>query len=661
MDINEVKIQSLVDELNAASEAYYSGHGELMSDAIWNAKLDELEALEKEFGIVLPNSPTHNVSHEVILGEKEKHEFPALSLPKSKSVDDVIKWAGDKQLDLSWKLDGMTLVVTYDGGKLIKVVTRGDGEIGSNITHLVDAIGNIPKTINYDKHIVIRGEAVISYANFDRINDECNGAYENPRNLVAGSLNPLTQVDNVLGRCINWIPFNLVYLDDEIASWKDRMTFLKNLGFEVVEFEFIDKVELLHMAIDTWSSKVDTVVYPVDGLVVVYDDTEYASGGNMTGHHDTRGGYAFKWADEEAETKLLDIEWSVSIHSINPVAIFKPVRLEGTTVQRASLCNISECERLGIGGKGSNITVIKANKIIPKVIKADCVGEFSVPDSCPVCKAKTELIVSKDTNTKTLICTNDGCAAKNIGKMSRFVSKHGFNINGLSDKRLIELVNKNLITNASDIFDLASNPEDVYAMLSDAEGWGDKSIKNLLDAIVAAKSVKPENLLYSLCIPMCGRDVSKKLVQKYGSVDVIYEMAVADANDNTNILMSNIDGVGDVKATTFIEWFSHEDNVKFMKKLIDTCNVECINSIDTASAINGLTFVVTGSLHQYESRDKLKEFIESKGGKVAGSVSAKTNYLINNDVTSLSGKNKKAKELGITIISEDDFIQNFAK
>lgn len=655
------KMKTLIEELNAASKAYYGGSGELIPDAVWNAKLDELEALEKESGIILPDSPTHNVSHEIIVGEKENHEFPALSLPKSKLVEDVIKWAIDKELDLSWKLDGMTLVVTYDNGELTKVVTRGDGEVGSNITHLVDAISNIPKKITYDKHLVIRGEAVISYADFERINEEYNGAYENPRNLVAGSLNPLTQVDNIMGRCINWVPFTLVYIENDINSWKDRINFLKKIGFEVVESEFLASSALLSDTIDKWSSKVESVVYPVDGLVIVYDDTEYASGGSLTGHHDTRGGYAFKWADEEAETELTEIEWSVSIHSINPVAIFKPVRLEGTTVQRASLCNVSECERLGIGNVGSKLTVIKANKIIPKVIKADGVGDFIIPSHCPVCKAQTRLSISKDTNTKILTCTNDNCAAKNIGKMSRFVSKHGFNINGLSDKRLMELVNKNLISNASDIFDLVSHPEDVYAVLSDVEGWGDKSIKNLIDAIEAAKSVKPENLLYALCIPMCGRDVSKKLVQRYGSVETIFDLAVSDSRNDTNIIMSGIDGVGDAKSSSFIDWFKLEDNVKFMSKLIDTCNVNKAGTVNTSSPMAGLTFVVTGSLNKYASRDELKEFIESNGGKVSGSVSAKTSYLINNDVESTSGKNKKAKELSVKIISEDDFIREFVK
>lgn len=653
------EMKQLICELNNASKAYYGGNSEIMPNAIWDAKLNELEALELKYGIVLPCSPTHNVSHEVIVGEKESHEFPALSLPKSKNVDDILKWTQGKAVDLSWKLDGMTLVVTWDNGKLTKVVTRGDGEIGSNITHLVDAIGNIPKTISYEGHLVVRGEAVISYDDFDNINIECNNAYENPRNLVAGSLNPLTQVDVIMNRHINWIPFTLVHLDETIVSWKDRMLFLQSLGFDVVDFEFIGDTNCLKNVISNWSNNVENSIYPVDGLVVVYDDTNYASGGTLTGHHDTRGGFAFKWADEESETELVDIEWSVSIHSINPVAIFKPVRLEGTTVQRASLCNISECERLGIGGIGTKLTVIKANKIIPKVIKAVGVGEFVIPKTCPICKHNTYVNISSS-GAKILVCENQDCAAKTISMMTRFVSKHGFNITGLSDKKLMDLVNKNLISNVIDIFELLSNSDAVRSVLCDSDGWGDKSIENLLESVSSAKSVKSENLLYALCIPMCGRDIAKKLTKKYTLSDIISK-AIFDANNDTTTVIDGIDGIGDVKGQSFINWFKSSSNVDLINKLVSICNVIDTNVKENTndSKLTNLTFVITGKLNHYSSRDVLKSLIEDNGGKVSGSVSANTDYLINNDIESNSSKNKKAKELGVTIISEDDFIDKF--
>lgn len=650
----EQKIKQLISELNVASKAYYGGNAQIMPDAVWNAKFDELSTLERQYNIVLPCSPTQHVSHENIVGEKVTHEFPALSLPKSKSKDDVIKWTQKKSVDLSWKLDGMTLVVTYDGGKLTRVVTRGDGEVGSDITHLSDAIGNIQKVIDYKGHLVIRGEAVIAYADFESINEKYDNAYENPRNLVAGSLNPLTQVELIMDRCITWIPFTLVYVEEIINSWKERMHYLKTLGFKVVDSELIDNIDTLSGIIDKWSDQVEYVQYPVDGLVVVYDDIEYASGGTLTGHHDTRGGFAFKWADEEAETELVDIEWSVSINSINPVAIFKPVRLEGTTVQRASLCNISECERLGIGDIGTKLTVIKANKIIPKVIKASQVGVFNIPAECPVCGHKT-IIKTGATGTKVLVCDNSQCGAKNISKMSRFVSKYGFDITGLSEKTLIDLVNRGLIASFVDIFDLLNDTYKVANVLSELEGWGPKSIQNLLQSIESAKSVKSDNLLYSLCIPMCGRDVSKKLTKKYSLLDIV-KLAKDDAMNNTNILMNGIDGIGYVKAAAFIDWFRDTNNVMIIEKLMSLCNViDNNNSVSTLS-LQGLNFVITGSLEYYSSRDVIKEVIESNGGKVSGSVSSKTNYLINNDVNSSSSKNKKARELNVPIISEYEFM-----
>ncbi|MBO5152430.1 MAG: hypothetical protein J6B73_09770, partial [Methanobrevibacter sp.] len=591
MNVKQSRIKELVTELNIASEVYYSGQRLIMSDHEWDEKFHELEVLEKETGIVLPDSPTVNVSHEKVLGAKEKHEFPALSLPKSKSVDDVLKWVSDKDVNVSWKLDGLTLVVTYDNGHLTKVVTRGDGEVGSNITHLADAIQNIPKAIKYDGHIVIRGEAVISYSDFESFNSRCDNVYENPRNLAAGSCNPLSQADAIKDRGLIWLPFAVVYADMYIDTWSDRMYWLRNQGFKTVDFETVHFSAALPSVIDEWSNRVSNNAYPVDGLVITYDDSNYASHGTLTGHHDTRGGFAFKWADEKADTVLKNIEWSVSINAINPVAIFEPVRLEGTTVKRASLCNLSECERLDIGGIGTRLSVIKANKIIPKVVSAEKVGEFLIPDHCPVCGGITRISIS-DLLTKVLVCTNKNCIAKNLCKMSRFVSKHGFDIYGLSEKKLMSLVNKNLISSSEDILDLTIRADDMKAALIDEDGWGEKSIGKLLRAIAAAKTINAEKFLYALCIPMCGVDTSKLLAKHYKIEDFLSPDIWSDP--------FLVELVGDVKSSELQKWFSNENNKIFVKKLLLACDIKYPSK--AGSKLFNMTFVVTGKLNHFISR-----------------------------------------------------------
>lgn len=639
------QMKSIVEKLNKASEAYYSGSGEIMTDFEWNELFDTLADMEKQTGIILPDSPTHNVSHEQVVGAKEKHEFPALSLPKSKEVSDVVKWADGRCINISPKMDGLTLVVTYDDGKLSKIVTRGDGEIGSNITHLVDAIENIPKNIIYKKHLVIRGEAVISYADFENVNALCDVPYANPRNLASGSCNPASTVDQIKDRHLKWIPFTLVYIEPNIPSWSNRMLFLQDLGFETVEFETLS--ENIADAISRWSNRMKKFEYPVDGLVVVYEDTEYAATGSFTGHHNTKGGFAFKWTDEMAKTTLQNIEWSVSMKSINPIAVFEPVDLEGTVVKRASLCNVSECERLGIGGQGTELTVIKANKIIPKVVNAEAKGDFIIPDKCPVCHGQTQIKVS-DTGVKVLVCQNSDCAAKQISKMIRFVSKFGFDINGLSRKRLEQLINFGIISSFEDIIQIPDNEDLAY--LYDVDGWGVKSIENLKQAVIKARNIKSNKFLCALCIPDCGKDTSKLLMKKYSIYDIM-NMA-----DKDIAVMSDL--VGDVRTGNILGWFKDGSNRKLVENLLSMCNVEDINDSQMSNAnqkLSGMTFVITGNLFGYLSRDALKEVIEKNGGKVSGSVSAKTTYLINNDVTSTSSKNKKAMSLGIKIISEDEF------
>ena len=427
-----LRMQQLVRELNEASDAYYNGRAERMTDYEWDARFDELRQLEQLTGTTLPDSPTQKVSEDAIVGQKEEHEFAALSLAKTKQVDDLVKWAEERPIWISWKLDGLTLVVTYDGGKLSKVVTRGNGHIGTNITHLASAISGIPKTIDYHGHLVIRGEAVISYDDFDRFLMESGEDYANPRNLASGSLT-LKDIDEVRQRHIQWIPFTLVYIEETLVSWGDRMAWLDQQGFHTVERLFLEHpaTTAVEDGLAVFTQKVTSRQnpFPVDGLVICYDDTDYAQTGSVTGHHATRAGLAFKWQDESADTVLKEIEWSCAASTISPVAIFQPVELEGTTVQRASLCNISECERLGIGGPGTRLSVIKANKIIPKVIQVtERIGAFTVPSQCPVCHAPAVVRTSEASGTKTLHCTNADCPAKQLRKFARFVSKEGMNI-----------------------------------------------------------------------------------------------------------------------------------------------------------------------------------------------------------------------------------------
>ena len=387
------QMRAAVERLNEAADAYYNGRPELMTDFEWDALFDKVKALEAETGIVLPESPTNRVSADSTAGEKEPHEYPALSLAKTKRVDEVAKWAENRPIWISWKLDGLTLVATYDNGRLAKVVTRGNGHVGTNITHLAPGIQGIPMRVKDEGHLVVRGEAVISYADFEALCATTDDEYANPRNLASGSLT-LKSVDELKPRRLRWIPFTLVHSNREIRSWGDRMDYLVEIGLDAVERERVDAPDAatIQSAIDRWTKKVTdkTCPYPVDGLVVTYDDTAYAQTGSVTGHHATRAGFAFKWQDETAATALERIEWSCAVASISPVAVFRPVQLEGTTVRRASLCNISECERLGIGGAGTELEVIKANKIIPKVVAViKTVGELEIPAACPVCGAPT--------------------------------------------------------------------------------------------------------------------------------------------------------------------------------------------------------------------------------------------------------------------------------
>lgn len=652
---NTTRMRQLIETLNKASEAYYNGQGELMTDYEWDAAFDELKALEDITGIVLPDSPTAKVSEDDMSGQKEEHEFAALSLAKTKQPQDLAKWAEGREIWLSWKLDGLTLVVTYDNGRLTKVVTRGNGHIGTNITRLAPAIDGILPTIAYKGHLVIRGEAVISYKDFEQFLMEQDEDYANPRNLASGSLT-LKDVDEVKQRHIHWIPFTLVYADDEILSWGERIALLANQGFDTVEREKIPDPTLsnIEACIDRWTQKVTngSCPYPVDGLVITYDDTAYAATGSVTGHHATRAGYAFKWQDESVVTKLDHIEWSCAASTISPVAVFNPVELEGTTVKRASLCNISECQRLGIGDKGTEISVIKANKIIPKVIKVERkVGNLEIPDRCPVCGEPTEVVTSASSGTLTLHCTNMECPAKRLKKFARFVSKDGMNIDGISEQTIARFVNMGWISEYADFYDL-----ELHALeLSTLEGFGQKSTNNILNSVDKARIVDARRLLYALNIPLCGGDVCKRLLAQYPMTELI-EKARSEADD----YFAHIPGIGPEKSASVVKWMKNDDNYGMLQRLLDKVTIaEADSQTEVGTRCAGLTFVVTGDVHHFKNRNELKAYIESQGGKVTGSVSKSTSFLINNDVTSTSGKNKKAQELGIQILSEDDFIAKY--
>lgn len=652
---NTTRMRQLIETLNKASEAYYNGQGELMTDYEWDAAFDELKALEDITGIVLPDSPTAKVSEDDMSGQKEEHEFAALSLAKTKQPQDLAKWAEGREIWLSWKLDGLTLVVTYDNGRLTKVVTRGNGHIGTNITRLAPAIDGILPTIAYKGHLVIRGEAVISYKDFEQFLMEQDEDYANPRNLASGSLT-LKDVDEVKQRHIHWIPFTLVYADDEILSWGERMALLANQGFDTVEREKIPDPTLsnIEACIDRWTQKVTngSCPYPVDGLVIAYDDTAYAATGSVTGHHATRAGYAFKWQDESVVTKLDHIAWSCAASTISPVAVFNPVELEGTTVKRASLCNISECQRLGIGDKGTEISVIKANKIIPKVIKVERkVGNLEIPDRCPVCGEPTEVVTSASSGTLTLHCTNMECPAKRLKKFARFVSKDGINIDGISEQTIARFVNMGWISEYADFYDL-----ELHALeLSTLEGFGQKSTNNILNSVDKARIVDARRLLYALNIPLCGGDVCKRLLAQYPMTELI-EKARNEADD----YFAHIPGIGPEKSASVVKWMKNDDNYGMLQRLLDKVTIaEADSQAEVGTRCAGLTFVVTGDVHHFKNRNELKAYIESQGGKVTGSVSKSTSFLINNDVTSTSGKNKKAQELGIQILSEDDFIAKY--
>ena len=659
-ELEQQRMQEMIRRLNEASEAYYGGRDEIMSNFEWDALFDELTRLEAETGVVLPDSPTQKVNaaaEDNIAGEKEAHEFPALSLAKTKKVEDLQEWAGDRPVWLSWKLDGLTLVLTYDGGRLTKILTRGNGSVGTNITFMKDAIKGFPLEVEDRGHLVVRGEATISYPEFEKLNATISDPaerYANPRNLASGTLGlDAKRLEEVRQRNVTFNAFTLVHTDEEILSWGGRMDYLDRLGFTTVDRELTD-AEHLPETVAEWTRRVESgeMQIPVDGLVIAYDDTEYAATGSVTGHHATRAGLAFKWQDEVAQTTLREVEWSCGATVITPIAIFDPVQLEGTTVSRASLVNISEMERLGIGENGkTEIEVIKSNKIIPKVIGVTkAIGRYTLPEHCPACEGAVSVATSPS-GAQTLKCDNPDCPAKNLKKFERFVSKYGMDIDGLSIERMRDFVGLGFIHSFADVFRLSRHADEIREL----EGYGQKSCDNLLAAIEKSRTgTDAVHFLTALSIPQIGGDAAKRLVDAYGWPGFV--KALEEEAD-----LASVNGLGPERSACIRTWYAEEKNRSVFYELLEILEIAASEPVtEVRGSCAGLTFVITGDVHHFKNRDEFKAYVEANGGKVAGSVSKKTSYLVNNDVTSTSSKNTKARELGIPILSEDDFVEKFA-
>ena len=659
-ELERQRMQEMIRRLNEASEAYYGGRDEIMSNFEWDALFDELTRLEAETGVVLPDSPTQKVNaaaEDNIAGEKEAHEYPALSLAKTKKVEELQEWAGDRPVWLSWKLDGLTLVLTYDGGRLTKILTRGNGSVGTNITFMKDAIRGFPPEVEDRGHLVVRGEATISYPEFEKLNATISDPaerYANPRNLASGTLGlDAKRLEEVRQRNVTFNAFTLVHTDEEILSWGGRMDYLDRLGFTTVDRELTD-AEHLPETVAEWTRRVESgeMQIPVDGLVIAYDDTEYAATGSVTGHHATRAGLAFKWQDEVAQTTLREVEWSCGATVITPIAIFDPVQLEGTTVSRASLVNISEMERLGIGENGkTEIEVIKANKIIPKVIGVTkAIGRYTLPEHCPACEGAVTVATSPS-GAQTLKCDNPDCPAKNLKKFERFVSKYGMDIDGLSIERMRDFVGLGFIHSFADVFRLSRYANEIREL----EGYGQKSCDNLLAAIEKSRTgTDAVHFLTALSIPQIGGDAAKRLVDAYGWPGFV--KALEEEAD-----LASVNGLGPERSACIRSWYEDEKNRSVFYELLELLEIAASEPVtEVKGSCAGLTFVITGDVHHFKNRDEFKAYVEANGGKVAGSVSKKTNFLVNNDVTSTSSKNMKARELGIPILSEDDFVEKFA-
>lgn len=644
------RMQELIKILNEASKAYYAEDREIMSNFEYDRLYEELEGLEKETGIVLSGSPTVSVGYESVEElPKERHESPMLSLGKTKSREELKDWLQGKEAILSWKLDGLTVVLTYRNGALFKAVTRGNGEIGEVITGNARTFKNIPLNIAFKGELVLRGEAVITYSDFEKINEEIPEAeakYKNPRNLCSGSVRQLNN-EITAKRNVRFYAFTLVSAEDVDFhnSREEQFRFLEKQGFEVVERKMVTPDTILS-AISEFENKIPAYDIPSDGLVLTYEDIAYGKSLGRTAKF-PRDAIAFKWADEIRETTLTEVEWSASRTGlINPVAIFTPVELEGTTVSRASVHNVSIVKELKLG-IGDRITVYKANMIIPQIAEnLTQSGNLPIPATCPVCGGETKIQNMND--TETLYCTNPECAAKKIKSFTLFVSRDALNMEGLSEATLEKFISMGFIHEYADLFHLTEHRDAIV----DMEGFGEKSYANLVDSIEKARNTTLPRLIYGLGIANIGL-VNAKMLCRHFDYDLD---ALQSAKEEE---LSDIEGVGDVIAGAFVSYMNNPANKEKIDHLLPELHLEKPESSTENQNLAGLSFVVTGTLNSFENRNALKEEIEKRGGKVTGSVTSKTECLINNDVTSSSSKNKKAKELNVPILSEEDFLQKY--
>lgn len=651
MDKSE-RIKDLVELLNKANKAYYQEANEIMTNFEYDKLYDELVGLEKETGMVLSNSPTVNVGYQVVSQlPKEQHNSPMLSLDKTKEVGALADFAGDRKCLLSWKMDGLTVVLTYENGELVKAVTRGNGLVGEVITNNAKTFKNIPISIPYKGRLTLRGEAIIKYSDFEQINREIEDAdskYKNPRNLCSGSVRQLnSQV--TAERNVNFVAFALINADDVDFgnSIEQQYKWMESQGFQVVEYRVVTR-NSMEDAVKYFAEKIQTYDYPSDGLVLMFDDIEYGLSLGTTAKF-PRNGIAFKWEDEQAETTLKYIEWSPSRTGlINPVAVFEPVELEGTTVSRASVHNISIMEELELGS-GDRIKVYKANMIIPQISEnLTKSGIDDLPKECPVCGHATE--VKTENGIKTLYCPNSQCPAKHVKLFTLFVSRNGMNIDGLSEETLEKFIDAGYIKEFADIFHLDRYYEEIVA----TPGFGQKSYDNLMDSVEKARTVELSALIYSLGIPNIGSANAKLICKAFNNnIEKIRNASVEE--------LIEIDGIGEIMAEKFCQYFADEDNIKKLDNLLKEVNIAEPEENTTPQNMDGLTFVITGSVEHFANRNELKSYIEKHGGKVTGSVSAKTNYLINNDAMSASSKNKKAKQLGVEIVTEEVFLERWCK
>ena len=641
------RMKELVSLLNKASRAYYQEAQEIMSNYEYDRLYDELKELEDELGITLSNSPTVNVGYEVVSElPKERHESPMLSLDKTKEVEELKNFVGDQKVLMSWKMDGLTVVLTYRDGKLYKAVTRGNGEVGEVITNNAKVFKNVPVQIAYQGELILRGEAVIGYKDFEKINQEIedvDARYKNPRNLCSGSVrqlnNQITAKRNVM-----FYAFTLVQADgvDFQNSRACQMEWLKSQGFTTVEYYMVTR-DTVEDEVAKFSSKISENDFPSDGLVLTYDDIAYGRSLGRTAKF-PRDSFAFKWQDEIRETVLREIEWSPSRTGlINPVAIFDPVELEGTTVSRASVHNISIMEELELG-IGDRIEVYKANMIIPQIAEnLTRSGVKDIPCKCPVCQGETK--IRQVGNAKALYCMNPECQAKHVKSFALFVSRDALNIEGLSEATLEKFISRGYIHTFADIFHLDQYEEKIQKM----EGFGEKSYKKLTESIEKARTTTLPRVIYSLGIAGIGL-ANAKVICRELKYDVESLLKVSEEE------LNEIQGVGEVLAKAFVGYFADAKHVENFRRLLNELTIP-EETVTKQQIFEGVNFVITGSVKHFANRGEVKELIESLGGKVTGSVTSKTNYLINNDVTSTSSKNKKANELGIPIISEETFLE----